>query len=139
MRWRLVCLALACVTANAQAAWFTVTGSPTDPSVDTVQVDPVAIDATGPLKTMSVRVSRAQDRTNWEGVPYRSYESRVRFNCRVRKAHYLQADFYRAPLWQGEPHQRTDYTGNPRPMLFLDARPNPSERIVRAACRVATG
>ena len=139
MRWRFVWLALTCMAANAQAAWFTVTGSPTDPSVDTVQVDPVAIETAWPAKTMRVRVSRAQDRANWEGVPYRSYESRVRFNCRAGKAQYLHASFYEAPLWQGDPHRRTDYAGNPRPMLFLDMQPNPTERIIRAACRVGSG
>ena len=139
MRWRFLWLGLACLAANAQAAWFTVTGNAADPSVDTVQVDPVAIDTDWPMKTMLVRVSRAQDRTNWEGVPYRSYESRVRFNCRARKAHYLQASFYLQPLWQGEPHQRTDYAGNPMPMLFMSAQPNPTERIIRAACRAGAG
>lgn len=137
MRWRFVGLGLLCMAAGAEAAWFTVTGNPADPSVDTVQVDPVAVGTDGPLKIMQVRVSRAQDRANWEGVPYRSYESRVRFDCRARKAHYLQASFYMAPLWQGEPHRRTDYAGDPRPMRFLDAQPNPTERIIRAACGAA--
>ncbi|WP_077000335.1 surface-adhesin E family protein [Variovorax sp. KK3] len=139
MRWCFVWLGLFCMAANAQTGWFTVTGNPADASVDTVQVNPVAIATDWPLKTMLVRVSRAEERRNWEGVPYRSYESRVRFNCRARKAHYLYATFYMAPLWQGEPHQRTDYDANPRPMLFLDAQPNPTERIVRAACRAGAG
>ena len=44
--------------------------------VNTVQVDPVAIKTAGELKTMNVRVSRSKHRVNWDGVPYRSYESR---------------------------------------------------------------
>ena len=33
----------------------------------------------------------------------------------------------------GDPHQTVDYSDKPRPMLFRDAQPNPTQRIVRAA------
>ncbi|MGJ7509299.1 surface-adhesin E family protein [Variovorax sp. GT1P44] len=136
-RW-LVLLGLIACQAQAQTNWFTVTGNPRDASVDTVEVDPVAIRTNGTLKTMNVRVSRARQRTNWEKVPYRSYESRVVFDCRARKAEYLFATFYPTPLWNGPPHKVTDYAANPRPMLFVDVEPNPTNRIIRAACQ-ATG
>jgi hypothetical protein len=42
-----------------------------------------------------------------------------------------------APLWQGEAHKATDYSNNPRPMRFLDMVPNPTDRIIRAACHGA--
>ena len=134
-RWLLL-LAVVGGHAEAQTGWFTVTGNPVDASVDTVQVDPVALASSGSLKTMNVRVSRSAERLNWEKVPYRSYESQVVFDCRARKAAYRLATFYRQPLWEGPPHATTDYAANPRPMLFLDVEPNPTNRIIRAACRV---
>ena len=124
-------------SAAAQAEWFTVTGNPDDPVVDTVQVDPVAIKIVGERRTMNLRVNRSQDRANWEGVPYRSYDARVVFNCRAKKAEYRFARFYMAPLWQGEAHKESDYTDNPRPMRFLNVVPNPTERIIRAACHAS--
>ena len=137
-RW-LVWLALVACQAHGQTQWFTVTGNPADASVDTVQVDPVATKIEGAFKTMNVRVSRARNRLNWEKVPYRSYESKVVFDCRVRKASYVFASFYATPLWEGTPHETTDYSGNPRPMQFVGIEPNPTARIIRAACRSSTG
>jgi hypothetical protein len=133
-----VLLGLVACHAHAQTQWFTVTGNPSDASVDTVQVDPVATKTEGSLKTMKVRVSRAGHRLNWEKLPYRSYESIVDFDCRARKAGYVYAVFYPSPLWQGSPSKTMDYSDNPRPMLFLDIEPNPTQRIIRAACRSAT-
>ena len=134
MRWWFAWLGLVGASATAEANWFTVTGNPDDPAVNTVQVDPVAIHVAGERRTMNVRVSRSQDRANWEGVPYRSYDARVVFDCRARKADYHFARFYMAPLWRGAAHRATDYADNPRPMRFLDVEPNPTERIIRAAC-----
>ena len=138
VRWWLGCFGQLAAGLAAGAAWFTVAGNPDDPAADTVQVDPVAVMLAGERRTMNLRVSRSQDRANWEGVPYRSYEARVAFECRAKKAEYRFARFYMAPLWQGEAHKTTDYSNNPRPMRFLDMAPNPTDRIIRAACH-ATG
>jgi hypothetical protein len=138
VKWSFACFGLLTAGVASGAAWFTVAGHPDDPAADTVQVDPVAIMVAGERRTMNVRVSRSQDRANWEGVPYRSYEARVAFDCRARKAEYRFARFYMAPLWQGEAHKTTDYSNDPRPMRFVDMEPNPSDRIIRAACH-ATG
>lgn len=119
---------------QAESNWFTVAGNPADPDIDTVQVDPVAVHREESTRVMSVRVSRAALRRNWEGVSYRSYESEVLFDCRTRRAHYRQVSFYGDPLWRGDAHTRTDYRGDPKPMLFKDMAPNPTLRIVRAAC-----
>jgi hypothetical protein len=138
--WVLALLgAVAFQSQATEKTWFTVAGNPRNAAVDTVQVDPVAVATTPERKTMYVRVSRASQRTNWEGVPYRSYESQVAFDCRARKAQYLIATYYMAPLWTGDPHATTDYTDKPRPMLFRDVDPNPTSRIVRAACRGSAG
>lgn len=138
MRTWLVLLAWIGCQAQAETRWFTVVGNPGDPLVDTVQVDPVAAQVEGHRKTMSLRVSRASPRLNWEQLPYRSYEARVVFDCRGRKGSYLHATYYPVPLWAGEPHNVTDYSNHPRPVLFRDIEPNPTERIVRAACRTVT-
>ncbi|MDM0114104.1 hypothetical protein QTI66_18260 [Variovorax sp. J22R133] len=135
-RWLLLLGLGACAT-QALAEWLTVTGDPRVATVNTVQVDPVALQVNGDFKTMTLRVNRSQERRNWEGVPYRSYHARVRFDCRVMRAHYVDAIFYMQPLWRGDPHQATDYSSNPKPMLFLDVEPNPTGRIVRAACHSA--
>lgn len=145
MRRALVTMGLAtCMTfhaagARAQGDWFTVTGNPSDAKADTVQVDPVALGVEGATRTMNVRVNRSVARVNWDKVPYRSYESQVVFDCQTRRAGYVQARYFTAPLWQGEPSAVVDYTGDPRPMLFRDMEPNPTQRIVRAACRIKAG
>jgi len=128
-----------CSSAQAQSRWFTVAGNPADAAVDTVQVDPVALRSDGALKMLSLRVSRAGLRRNWEGLPYRSYESEVAFDCRTGRADYRRASFYAEPLWQGTPHRTTDYTNDPKPMMFRDMAPNPTRRIVRAACGSSLG
>ncbi|MGJ7498367.1 surface-adhesin E family protein [Variovorax sp. RT4R15] len=125
--------------ASAQTHWFTVTGNLQDPAVNTVQVDPIAVSTSSDRKIMNVRVSRSADRVNWDGVPYRSYESQVAFDCRAGKAVYLSATYYLAPFWTGTPHNTSDYASSPRPMLFRDVEPNPTHRLVRAACRTRMG
>ncbi|MES2911044.1 MAG: surface-adhesin E family protein [Pseudomonadota bacterium] len=123
--------------AHAQATWFTVIGDDRDAALDTIQVDPESM-TSGDIRTLRVRVNRAAQRTSWDKVPYRSYRSLVTFDCVNRSARYVSITFYMQPLWKGESHKTSDYTtGIPRPMLFLDVTPNPSARIIRAACVVA--
>jgi len=43
--------------------------------------------------------------------------------------------FYNQPLWKGPSHKTSTYTrDNPWPMLFRDVEPNPTPRIIKAAC-----
>jgi hypothetical protein len=121
--------------AHAQPGWFTVVGDPQDKVADTVQVDPARVAPAESAKEMNLRVNRATARFNWDGIAYRSYESRVVFDCQARRASYVAARFYIQPLWQGEAHHVADYTDAPKPVLFRDMKPNPTARIVRAACR----
>ncbi|HSV51288.1 MAG TPA: surface-adhesin E family protein [Burkholderiaceae bacterium] len=127
---------LACSTAaSAQTPWLTISGAPENPAVNTVQVDPVPVDRAEGLRTMRVRVSRSAQRTSWDGVSYRSYESSVLFDCRENTARYLFISFYTQPGWKGEPHQGVDYSkGPPRWMEFREVEPNPTARILHAAC-----
>jgi hypothetical protein len=120
---------------GGEGAWFTVAGDARQPQAETLQVDPVAIKVEGDFKTMKVRVSRALERHNWSEVPYRSYEARVLFDCRSRRAFYLDATYFQEPMWQGKPHHVEDYMRDPKPVLFKGMEPNPTERVIRAACR----
>lgn len=127
-----------CAVVQAQQAeptWLTVAGEPENPAADTVQVDPGSIEADEDQRTMRVRVSRSTLRTSWDGVPYRSYESSVRIDCRDHSARYLSITFYPLPRWQGASHRTVDYSKGPvRAMGFRDIVPNPNQRIVVAAC-----
>lgn len=125
---------LAAATAHAQSTWFTVIGDEKDGASDTIQVDPESM-TSGDIRTLRVRVNRAAVRTSWDNVRYRSYVSLVTFDCVQRSARYVSIAYYPLPLWMGESHKTSDYTtGTPRMMLFRDVTPNPSARIVRAAC-----
>lgn len=123
---------------GAQAAWaadpwLTISGDAARPGQDTVQVNPVAVDRSPESRTLDIRVNRAQPRTNWDGVPYRSYTAQVRIRCEDRRGEYLSIRMFAQPLWTGEA-QEAVYADVHPPMLFKDIRPNPAERIIRAAC-----
>ncbi len=137
MKTALFLLCLWCTQACAQQPpnWFTVLGDRADPSLNTIEVDPAPLETSDAGHVMSIRVSRSNQRTSWDGVPYRSYTARVLFNCTEGKAYYLSLTFYNQPLWTGVSHKTSTYTrDNPRPMLFVDVEPNPTQRIVKAAC-----
>jgi hypothetical protein len=135
--WVVVWLASS-VSAFAQPTWFTISGDPEAASANTIQVDPVSVDRGEGLRMMKVRVNRATLRTSWDGVPYRSYESEVLFDCRARTARYASITFFSKPLWDGGPAKTVDYMrGTPRMMEFRGVEPNPTQRIVTAACATA--
>ena len=131
--WALVFGLASSVSVYARTDWFTVVGDPANTGVDTVQIDPQGLNASP--GSMNMRVNRPVQRLDWSSVPYRSYESRVVFDCTKQKASYVAVRLYAEPLWQGVPREVTDYSDRPKPMLFLDMTPNPASRIVRAACR----
>ncbi|RZJ24166.1 MAG: hypothetical protein EOO54_10285 [Haliea sp.] len=141
IRTALLALALGATAAFAQGAqtWFTVLGDPDDPLANTIQVNPVPLSIEGEQRTMKVRVNRSAQRRNWDGLPYRSYESVVLFNCVNHTARYLAADFYLEPGWKGDVVRAT-YPQEPiRAMAFRDVEPNPTLRIMRAACSTGRG
>src|SRR3954471_15837778 len=82
--------------------WHLVHGDPADVAVNTILVDPVPAERSeASMRTLYVRVSRAVARTSWEGVPYRSFESTVLFDCRRNTARYLAIAYYAEPVWRG--------------------------------------
>jgi len=130
--------ALAAAPAWASDEWLTISGDPQRPELDTIQVNPVAVERSASARTLAIRVNRSQLRRNWEGVPYRSYTAQVRIRCDERRGEYLNIRLYLQPLWAGATQEvRYDASGDEErrpPMLFRDAEPNPTERIIRAAC-----
>lgn len=121
----------------AQAGdWLTVMGDRKDPALDTIEVNPIPVSMTEDHRVMRIRVSRSMQRTNWDGIPFRSYIATVEFDCAARVGYFQQISYYMQPVWAGEPHISTNYTkAEPRVMQFRGVTPNPVERIIRAACR----
>ena len=124
--------------AHAQADWFNLMGDPADQTVDTIEVDPTPVSIDGAQRVMRLRVSRSADRVNWDGVPYRSYVAEVLFNCLNSTASFVVVDYFSLPGWRGEPDRQWVYSQtDPRPLRFRDVVPNPTLRIIRAACHTS--
>ncbi|MDB5966675.1 MAG: hypothetical protein JWQ72_3175 [Polaromonas sp.] len=85
--------------AQPQGSWLTIVGDPTDPAVDTIEVDPVPLSVNADTRTMRIRVSRARQRNNWDGVPYRSFNSEVLFECGGNTARYVAMEYFMQPGW----------------------------------------
>ena len=120
--------------------WLTVIGEIGNAAVNTIQVNPVPLKSSGTLKTMRVRVSRSAQRTSWDGVFYRSYESTVVFDCAQRTARYDRIDYHLQPFWKGPAERSVGYLkGEPRWMQFREVEPNPNARIIAAACAPSPG
>jgi len=131
----LLLVLLALPAMGGENAWLTIMGDPTNATVDTIQVDPIPVSVAGDLRTMRVRVNRISERNNWDGIPYRSYESSVLFDCASNTARYLEIRFYMQPLWLGQAHTSVAYPSTmPRWMLFGGVDPSPYQRIIYAAC-----
>jgi hypothetical protein len=131
----LACL-MACPFGFAQTYWLTVLGDPLDIAVDTVEVDPRPVAVNAHLRTMRVRVNRAAPRASREGVPYRSFDSQVVFDCANMTARYAAITYYMLPTWQGPSHKTSLFPeSQPRWVEFRSLQPNPTARIIRAACQ----
>lgn len=142
MRWigrkTFLVMLLPCVglAAHAQSDWLTVSaGDAGSADSDIVEVDADSGATKSGIRTMDIRVSRSKVRSSWDGVQYRSYNAAVAIDCAAKTGRYVSLDFYRLPLWKGTSHRTSTYTSAElRPMQFLDVFPNPTERIIRAAC-----
>lgn len=136
---RLLVVSLLCSSAawaqQVAETWLTIVGTPDNPALNTIQVDPASIEREEDLRSMRIRVSRSTQRTSWDGVTYRSYEARVQIDCRDHSARYKSITFYAQPTWRGSAHRTVDYSkGSVRAMAFKDVVPNPNQRIIYAAC-----
>lgn len=139
---RCLAMVLACggageVSAAQPSNWLTVRGEPDDAANDIVDVNPESIQVKAELRTMQIRVNRARQHTSRDGVPFRSFLSVVEFDCVKSNARFVTVDFYRLPMWRGPVHQTATYSleQTPHPMIFHEMTPNPTDRIIRAACK----
>lgn len=134
-------LPLLAVAQASLAEWFTVTGDPDLATNNVVQVDPAPVTVEGPLRTMKLRVNRSAARTSWDGVRYQSYNATVLIDCGMKTARYQSVEFYQQPLWTGDVARANQYarSAEPRWMEFRQMLPNPTQRIIRAACGNAEG
>lgn len=124
-----------CAPAFAAGDWFTVVGTRDDAASDTVEVDPVPKSVNGDSRVMAIQVNRASPRQNWDGVPFRSYQATVEFDCAKNTAFFQQVSYFLQPYWAGPSHKSVTFSANNRrPMRFRDMTPNPMERILKAAC-----
>lgn len=133
----LVCAGIGGAVA-AGTEWLTMAGDaelPYKTAQNLIQVSPQSIQGTAELRTMDVRVNRSTLRTNWDGIPYRSYVGTVEFDCLKNTARYVVMNYYMAPVWDGPVHQTVTYPPEQqRLMAFREVSPNPLQRIVKAAC-----
>lgn len=124
------------LSAYSQTDWLTIEGDGSNPAIDTVEVSPVFVVLNDQEQKTRIKVSRSTQRTSWEGIPYRSYEAEVIFNCSQNTARYFRIVFFMQPAWKGKPHKTAEYSlGTPRWMQFRNMNPNPTERIMRAVCQ----
>lgn len=122
------------LSGHASAAWFNIVGDPTKPTEDVVEVDVGTLSPYQSTRTLLIRVNRTTHRTSWDGVAYRSYTAQVLFECTKPSAYYQSITFFKDPLWVGDT-TTVQYEKEPRrEMQFRAIQPNPSARIVKAAC-----
>lgn len=137
-RW-LAVLALCCAAslpalAAGEHNWLTIVGDAVRTDIDTIQVDvkPVAIKAN--IRLMNLRLSRAKERINGDGIPFRSFEAIVEFDCLNNTARYTRTQFFARPLWTAPTRLMNFPSNDVRAMAFREIEPNPNDRIIRAAC-----
>ena len=134
----LACALLGGMSTAQASTWLTMRGEPDDDANDIVEVNPESIEGKTELRTMQVRVSRAHQRTSRDGVVFRSFLSVVEFDCAKNTARFVSAEFYHLPMWRGPVHHTMVYSREQtRPMVFREMTPNPTERIIRAACKTS--
>ena len=118
----------------SDSKWLTVIGDPTQPAVDTVEVDAGSAVSFGKARLVGIRVNRANDRMALDQLPFRSYESLVVIDCDKRTARHNTQTLFPLPLWKGTPRAHTYDEKDIRDMAFRGVEPNPKERIIKAAC-----
>lgn len=120
----------------AEPLWLTIMGDPTRQDVETVQVMADSVSLEGAIGSLRLRVSRTQSREGYDGQNYRSYVGWIKVNCPRREGRFQQLQFYSEPLWTGEVRV-ANYTDPNMPQLqFKDIEPNPTARLIRAACSI---
>ena len=132
----LLCLAAGVCTAADRLTWLTVVGDAQDASADTVQIEPESVVVFSSLRTIRIRVSRGRERSGYDNRPYRSYIASVQIDCPHESASFRQIQLFLGPLWTRDSRVLNYREADMPPMVFRDIQPNPSSRIVQAACSI---
>lgn len=126
-------MGIPCYSSTVEnSTWFTVMGSVSDPTVDSVQLDIKDIQPRGQIKLMNLRVTLRQKRTSTSGEEYASYISRIAIDCASDSIVHLEQTRFAEQMWLG----KSNFQSFPevRPMAFGGLNPSPKARILKAAC-----
>jgi len=130
---------VAVLPAKAQSDWLTVVGLQDEAAIDIVEVQLGSRASGSDLQNINLRVNRAATRTSTDGVVFRSFIATAVIDCVAKNGRFTSSAFYAEPLWQGQPHKALTFSATEvRPMLFRSIEPNPTERIIMAACPAAS-
>ncbi|RZL67062.1 MAG: hypothetical protein EOP77_05985 [Variovorax sp.] len=132
----LLCLAAGVAAAADRLTWLTVVGDSGSATSDSVQIEPESMMVFSGLRTIRIRVSRAHERTGYDDRPYRSYIASVQIDCSNLSANFRQLELFRGPLWTGDARVLNYREADMPLMVFRDVQPNPTSRIVQAACSI---
>lgn len=129
----IACVSLLCAGAAWSDEWFTVHGYPNQPEDDLVEVNPSAVDMSG-QQVVSLRVSRKNVRTSFQGHRYRSYFGTAVIDCTARRGWYLANRYYLQPMWGGPMTAEESFRPGEAPVAFKDMPGDAARKIVQAAC-----
>ncbi len=129
-------LALGAGSLHADPLWLTLTGDPTRADRDSVQVRVDSVSLNGSTGSLQLRVNRSQAREAFDGQTYRSYIGWIKVDCPQQEGLFQQLQYYTEALWTGDTRVVNYVEPNTPRLLFKDMQPNPTERLIRAACSV---
>ncbi|MFS2168001.1 surface-adhesin E family protein, partial [Variovorax sp. Varisp62] len=134
-RLPLLCLVVL-ASAGVRAEWLTLSGTPGDAASSYVQVEPTSVEVEGSNRLVSLRMSLPEDRTERDGIRFRSFQARAKVDCETRSARYVSATYFGHPDFVGEPVAVRHFEEDDiHPMTLAGAR-DLVMRTVNAACGV---
>jgi hypothetical protein len=121
---------------HADPLWLTLSGDASRSDLDSVQVMADSVTLSGTTGALQLRVNRAIARDAYDNIPYRSYIGWIKVDCTLREGRFQQLQYYSEALWTGEVRVVNFTEPNLPQLLFKDMQPNPTTRLIRAACSV---
>jgi len=121
---------------HADPLWLTLAGDASRADRDSVQVMADSVSLNGTTGALQLRVSRAAERDAYDSLPYRSYIGWIKVDCTQRVGRFQQLQYYSDALWTGEARVVNFTEPNLPLLMFKDMQPNPTTRLIRAACSV---
>lgn len=127
----MVALTLA-LASRADPVWFSVMGQPSQPDVDSVELNVENIPKRGEVARLDLRVNLAKQRLMTGGEKYQSYISVIEIDCSKDSIVHVHQTRYANAFWKGAgTFQKFEQV---RPMAFGGLLPSPKPTILRAAC-----